>query len=206
MLTKRTAKVTTSRFYGQARRPLVGCRQHVTVVKIDVDKIGPEGLDFDEPVTKDWLDEMLGAKAEFHPMEDGHLAVHLARMGDVVHVRGHARFHLKASCSRCLAPAELHLDSPVEVTMVPREAEPQASSDGEIQDEDAGVSTYENREIDLTSMVRDEVFLELPMRALCTPDCRGLCAACGKNLNEGDCGCEPQMDERWGALQRIKLN
>lgn len=206
MLTERAPKVIKSRFYCQVRRLFVARQQHVTVVKIDVEKIGPEGLDLDEPVTRDWLDEMLGTRAEFHPAEDGRLAVHLARMDDVVHVRGHARFHLKASCSRCLAPADLHLDTPVEVTMVPREIEPQAGADGEIADDDTGVSTYENREIDLTSLVRDEVFLELPMRALCTPDCRGLCATCGKNLNEGDCGCEPQMDERWGALQRIKLN
>ena len=175
-------------------------------MKIDVEKIGPEGLELDEPVTRDWLDEMLGAKAEFHPAEDGHLTVRLARMDDVVYVKGRAKFSLKANCSRCLTPVDLLLDAPVEVTMVPREAEPEAGDDGEINDDDTGVATYENREIDLTSVVRDEVFLELPMRALCTPDCRGLCTTCGKNLNEGDCGCEPQMDERWGALQRIKLN
>ena len=40
--------------------------------------------------------------------------------------------------------------------------------------------------------IRDEILLEHPIRVLCRPDCRGLCAFCGKNLNEGPCGCKTQ--------------
>ena len=38
--------------------------------------------------------------------------------------------------------------------------------------------------------VRDEILLEHPIRILCKPDCRGLCAFCGTNLNEGPCDCK----------------
>ena len=38
--------------------------------------------------------------------------------------------------------------------------------------------------------VRDEIILDHPIRVLCKPDCRGLCAFCGTNLNEGPCDCE----------------
>ena len=38
--------------------------------------------------------------------------------------------------------------------------------------------------------VRDEIILEHPIRILCSPDCRGLCAFCGANLNEEKCGCK----------------
>jgi uncharacterized metal-binding protein YceD (DUF177 family) len=38
--------------------------------------------------------------------------------------------------------------------------------------------------------IRDEIILDHPIRVLCRPDCRGLCAFCGTNLNEGPCDCE----------------
>ena len=38
--------------------------------------------------------------------------------------------------------------------------------------------------------IRDEILLDHPIRILCRPDCRGLCAFCGANLNEGSCDCK----------------
>ena len=38
--------------------------------------------------------------------------------------------------------------------------------------------------------VRDEIILEHPIRILCSPDCRGLCAFCGANLNDETCDCK----------------
>ena len=38
--------------------------------------------------------------------------------------------------------------------------------------------------------IREEIILEHPIRILCRPDCRGLCAFCGANLNEGPCDCK----------------
>lgn len=43
--------------------------------------------------------------------------------------------------------------------------------------------------IDLNPDIRQEVILDYSMKPLCNPDCKGLCPKCGKNLNEGDCGC-----------------
>ena len=40
--------------------------------------------------------------------------------------------------------------------------------------------------------LRDEILLEHPIRVLCRPDCRGLCAYCGANLNDGPCGCKTE--------------
>ena len=54
--------------------------------------------------------------------------------------------------------------------------------------------------VDLEPMVREQCLLGLPLRPLCKPDCRGLCSHCGANLNEGPCGCPPERDERWAAL------
>lgn len=56
-------------------------------------------------------------------------------------------------------------------------------------------------QIDLTSMVREAVELDLAMAPLCRDDCAGLCPTCGIDLNLESCACQPApMDPRWAAL------
>lgn len=60
--------------------------------------------------------------------------------------------------------------------------------------------------VDLTASIREDIILELPQRALCADDCKGLCLRCGKDLNEGACQCEPRdRDMHWSALDRMNL-
>ena len=44
--------------------------------------------------------------------------------------------------------------------------------------------------VSIDSDVREEIILDHPIRVLCKPDCRGLCAFCGTNLNDGACDCQ----------------
>jgi uncharacterized protein len=60
--------------------------------------------------------------------------------------------------------------------------------------------------IDLTPDIREDILLELPAYPVCTPDCKGLCPHCGKNLNGGACGCRPPSGgSEWTALGGLKL-
>lgn len=60
------------------------------------------------------------------------------------------------------------------------------------------------KEIDLTNEIRDTVLLAIPMKLLCSDDCRGLCAGCGANLNTETCHCAPPpADLRWEALRKL---
>lgn len=43
--------------------------------------------------------------------------------------------------------------------------------------------------LDVNELVISDLLVELPTKVLCRPDCRGLCPACGKNLNLGECDC-----------------
>lgn len=43
--------------------------------------------------------------------------------------------------------------------------------------------------LDLAPMLREQVILASPMHPLCSDVCLGLCAHCGKDLNEGPCRC-----------------
>jgi uncharacterized protein len=58
--------------------------------------------------------------------------------------------------------------------------------------------------IDLGPVVHEAVVLAEPMRVLCAPDCRGLCPQCGKDLNEGPCGCtDDDQDPRLAPLAKL---
>ncbi|MFZ9157663.1 MAG: YceD family protein, partial [Ilumatobacteraceae bacterium] len=63
----------------------------------------------------------------------------------------------------------------------------------------------ENDQIDLATMVRESVLLDLPDSPVCRPDCAGLCPACGADRNLGDCGCRIETpDPRWAGLDAIR--
>ncbi len=58
--------------------------------------------------------------------------------------------------------------------------------------------------VELDELLREDVLLDLPGKFLCREDCKGLCPRCGKNLNQGDCGCPKQeVDPRLAALQAL---
>lgn len=44
--------------------------------------------------------------------------------------------------------------------------------------------------LDMNELAISDLLLQLPTKILCKEDCKGLCPHCGKDLNEGDCGCE----------------
>ena len=58
--------------------------------------------------------------------------------------------------------------------------------------------------LEVDELVYSEVILNLPTKHLCKEDCKGLCPKCGKNLNEGDCGCDlSEPDPRFEKLREL---
>ena len=73
--------------------------------------------------------------------------------------------------------------------------------DGEDED---GYIVVENEVLDLDEVAYTDILLELPAKYLCTPDCKGICPQCGKNLNDGVCGCRREdIDPRLEALKQL---
>ncbi len=61
-----------------------------------------------------------------------------------------------------------------------------------------------NMQLDVEALCIDEIVLNLPMKHLCREDCAGVCATCGKDLNEGKCGCRAvSHDPRLEALAQL---
>jgi uncharacterized protein len=53
---------------------------------------------------------------------------------------------------------------------------------------DSGLIIPDDAHIDLHPLIREYALLEIPIKPLCKPTCKGLCALCGEDLNIRDCG------------------
>jgi uncharacterized protein len=79
------------------------------------------------------------------------------------------------------------------------------SDEREIEEDDLSTAFYENDEIDLGQLMREQFYLSVPMKPLCQDDCRGLCPVCGTNLNRGTCECKRDWaDPRLAVLKNLK--
>jgi len=56
---------------------------------------------------------------------------------------------------------------------------------------------------DLDEILTTVFVLNMETKFLCSEDCKGLCAVCGKNLNEGPCDCKPEPDPRLAVLAQL---
>lgn len=76
--------------------------------------------------------------------------------------------------------------------------------EGEEKDNLVYLPTTADR-IEIGKDLRDFAVLSIPMKKICKEDCKGLCYNCGKDLNEGECGCErSKADSRWLPLIELK--
>ncbi len=74
----------------------------------------------------------------------------------------------------------------------------------ELEDEDnEDYYLLEDGWADLEQIARDTLILNFEPRILCREDCKGLCPKCGRNLNEGPCGCGEDPDPRMAALRQL---
>jgi uncharacterized protein len=120
-----------------------------------------------------------------------------------VEIQGRARAVVRLACDLCIAPVRLEIDAPVRL-LCEKRAERDRRTDEEGNAEDTGLLYYDGRNLELQEEIREVILLEIPWHPVCSPGCRGLCPQCGKNLNEGACGCVPRRAVTpWDALQRM---
>ena len=125
--------------------------------------------------------------------------------GDITNTAGYMRMTVSLSvdyesaCARCLAPISGSFTHSLEKTVAPRDVLadlPEEKLDDYVIIEDGF--------LDIDEQMKEQLELEFPSRFLCSNDCLGLCHKCGKNLNEGPCGCTTkEIDPRLLPLQKI---
>lgn len=113
----------------------------------------------------------------------------------VLLLTGSLRAVIRGVCDRCACSYTQAFAIPLDVVLVPALANE--------EDEDENVFTLVGGCADLDDIARTAFVLGFSPKLLCRPDCKGLCCRCGKNLNDGPCGCRPEMDPRFAALQQL---
>ena len=98
-------------------------------------------------------------------------------------------------CDRCASDFDREMEIPINVVLVT-----ELSNE---DDEDEWVFPLEGDSADLEDIVRTVFVLNMDSKLLCREDCKGLCCRCGKNLNDGPCDCQKELDPRFAALKQL---
>ena len=164
----------------------------------------PQGADFlledaamwDSLVEEFRLDCRLpqGPKAELRvlPVEGGFL------------VRGRIAGAFVLPCSRCAEDATASFDEHFE-HFVAMPSEDQDAAERYEEEAHLRILAGGVPELNLAGLCGEEFVLALPAKALCAPDCKGLCPTCGINRNEASCACADEADPRLFALRALKI-
>ena len=130
------------------------------------------------------------------------VSLDLTNVEGLVAVTGVLEGTIVRECVRCLKQYEDSLAFSVRAAFIPepkpasklpnrvdpRKAREEAAAAEEEEDLDDQYQ-YQGNRLDLAPMLREHVILAAPMQPICSHECLGLCARCGKNLNEGPCQC-----------------
>ena len=123
------------------------------------------------------------------------------RAGQEIRIAGSLETTMELTCSRCLEPARSEISKTFDLFFRQRD-EHMFDEDEEIEltEEDTRTAFFTGTQLALGEVLREQVLLALPMKALCRVDCKGLCPTCGTNLNLNNCNCpderfSPHMDK-----------
>jgi uncharacterized protein len=121
------------------------------------------------------------------------------------HLAGAVKTTLELTCGRCLEPFTWPVEAEFDLRYQPHTLNT-GEGEREIEEDDLTTAFYDNDEIDLGHLMREQFYLSLPMKPLCGDACRGLCVVCGTNLNREACDCKPGWeDPRLAALKNLKV-
>jgi uncharacterized protein len=130
------------------------------------------------------------------------VSLDLTNVEGLVAVTGVLEGTIVRECVRCLEEYEDPLAFSVRAAFIPepksaprhpKRVDPRKARakvvEAEQEEEPDDQYQYQGNQLELAPMLREHVILSAPMQPLCSDDCLGLCARCGKNLNEGPCQC-----------------
>ena len=158
---------------------------------IETKEIGPEGLVVSRSIDGFRL-PLTGAEAIW--IDRVHLSGELLKEDDGVSFAGRIETRATLSCSRCLEEYFLPLDLPFDLFYTTGPETP-PGEERRLDEEMVTRVHIDGTRIDLRSLLTEQVYLGLPLKPLCRPDCPGLCPRCGTNLNVGACTCAEERTE-----------
>ncbi len=114
----------------------------------------------------------------------------------VLYLEAEITGRLKCVCDRCAAEFEKSLRLPVKAVLAEELCD----------EENSDIYLLDGDYVDLDEIVVTAYVLNMDTKFLCKEDCKGLCPRCGKNLNEGPCGCRGEINPQLAVLQQLLMD
>jgi uncharacterized protein len=164
---------------------------------IKINDILPEGLTLELAQKLDVFDEgtastRFTANLDIKPSGKG-----------LFHITGRVQSDVVLECSRCLKDFSYHVETELSIELAPMKTLG-TSPEHELDRSELDMEFYQGEEIEPLDFIKEQILISLPMVPLHRPDCKGLCAVCGTDLNEGDCGCRKDGLEGFGAFSALR--
>ena len=132
------------------------------------------------------------------------------RVGNEIRISGTLNTAFELACSRCLEPSRISISKPFDLFFRERDKEMfDEDEEIELSERETRTAFFTGAQLAMTDVLREQILLALPMKALCTVDCKGLCPVCGTNLNSSGCNCpkenfNPHMDSLLEIKRRLE--
>jgi uncharacterized protein len=174
-------------------------------LKINVVTIPEEGLDIVFSENGKWFDECFqnSDQSDFS-LRKVDVQCRITKSSSTIFIKGNISVLLGVCCGRCLEDVNLPAEGNFDYTLIPEKTE--TREDLELQADELEISYYSGDFIDLTPIICEQIVLQIPIKPLCSEECKGLCPHCGVNRNVASCNCHLEfVDPRLAVLKNIKI-
>ncbi len=170
---------------------------------IDINEIEPEGISFDLSVP---LGDLTGDDGAAIPVRRARLSGRAVPGGRGVELDGRLEGRVGLACVRCLEPFDVDLEADFSLTLV-GEAIEFGVGEAPLEEKDTSLFFAAGGKADYRTIAEEQIYLNLPLKPVCRPECAGLCPTCGANRNLLECGCSREsVDPRLAPLQGLKIH
>lgn len=106
-------------------------------------------------------------------------------------LKGKASLSVGLICSRCLERFTMMIE-PEFLLNLKEDCEQAKEQDKHIKEEEIDIFITRDSVIDMREVLSEQIYLNIPLKPLCSESCLGLCTACGGNLNTKNCRCRSE--------------
>ena len=180
---------------------------------IDINKIGPEGVELDTDLD---LPELEGASGEPLQVRSNSFVAKVTKGIRGTEINGSLDAVVEVFCSRCLDTMDETVRAEFLLFAAPESEDPEgpegiekpeAVDDPEEEAYREALIQVTDGRLDLTAVAAEQIYLNLSRKPICSTECRGLCPGCGVNRNSAECRCDQEeIDPRLAPLLKFRKN
>lgn len=165
-------------------------------MKIIVSEIPENGMELE-------LSETIESDSFLKILSPVHAFIRVDKKDSEIFLKGTANVKVQQQCSRCLKIFDVDLKIDIDTLYRPSK-EINIEEHYELKSDELDTGFYRNDEIVVDDLLKEQILLNLPMKPLCSDQCKGLCPKCGADLNITQCNCEvSEVDERLAILKQL---